>query len=70
MRAAGPPANLAWIMSDNEAMWQVGYMLRDKAVFDVDIRQKPFSFAPNGTKFVRELYSGDEELFGYWEDVP
>ena len=68
VRAAGLPANLEWLFSDDQVLWQFAYMCRDYAHFDVNYEHRPFAMAPSGTQFVRELYSGDDQLYGYWED--
>lgn len=70
VRSAQPSlAILEWVFSDNEVNWQFVALCGNYGYTDVRNRVQPFPLAPNGTKFVRELYTDGPELFGYWEDT-
>ncbi len=64
-----PAVSLDWIFSDSEVRWQFIALKTVLGLHQIDARHVPFSYAPDGTQFVRELYSGSSpDTYGYWED--
>lgn len=67
--AAGPPARLRWVLSDNDVLWQAVEMASDAGLYSVDFDHKAFPFAPTGTLFVNGVAEADPDKLAEWGDT-
>ncbi|RLJ51698.1 hypothetical protein BCF46_1913 [Litoreibacter meonggei] len=63
-----PVVTLEWTFSDSNVLTAFLMILGDMGIYNIQTKHVPYSLAPTGTTFIRELYASGEEDYGYWED--